>query len=292
MGAGATAGGLGAGAPWALALAGALVLPMLAAACMNGEAEKQMQRDLAALREDLRAVNLTLDANRARAEQQIREIGSRAEEEGRGRAALMAQLQELVTEVRLAQGKLEENARTREETNRRLEETMNRVASLSTEVVSLEGQIQAQQERMDQLTRLGTPGPRPEEARPASGSADQLYRAALTDFTKQSYDQAARGFQTFAQTFPQDGRAPDAQYWLAESYRAQRNYAQAAREFEAFVRKYPESPRLATAQVRRGESLLLSGDKGGCAVLQEVRSRYARARPGILARDLMAQHCS
>ncbi len=282
-----------------LALAGALALLALGGACANGEAEKQVQRDLAALRQDLRAVNLTLDANRAQAEQQIQEIGKRAEEEGRGRAAFTARLQELVTEVRLAQGKLEENARAMEEATRRvdrlgerLEEAMGRVASLGTQVVSLEGQIQAQQERMEQLARPGAPAARPEDTRPASESADQIYRTALTDFTKQSYEAALRGFQAFAQNFPQDSRAPDAQYWLAEAYRAQGNYTQAAREFEAFVRKYPESPRVATGQVRRGEALLLSGDKGGCAILQEVRARYAKARAGVLAKDLMAQHCS
>ncbi|HYB72860.1 MAG TPA: tol-pal system protein YbgF, partial [Candidatus Sulfotelmatobacter sp.] len=126
---------------------------------------------------------------------------------------------------------------------------------------------------------------------PAGPAADALYRTALTDFTKQSYDQAARGFLAFAQNYPQDGRAPDAQFWLAEAYRAQGQYAQAAQAFASFAQKYPDSPRAATAQVRRGESLLLSGDKGGCAVLQEVRARYARARAGVQAKDLLAQHC-
>lgn len=270
----------------------ALALPLLGGACATtSEAEKQVQRDLQALREDLRAVNLTVDANRARADQQMQGIGRRAEEEGRGRAAFLAQLQELVTEVRLAQGKLEENAGAVREANRRLDEAMNRVASLGTQVVSLEGQLQAQQERMEQLVRAGQQPIGQGGPPPGSESADQIYRTALMDFTKQNYEPAAQGFQAFARNFSQDSRAPDAQYWLAESYRAQGNYAQAAREFEGFVRKYPESPRIATAQVRYGESLLLSGDKGGCAVLQEVRARYARARAGVLARDLTAQHC-
>ncbi len=275
--------------------AGALVLLVAGGACVNGEAEKQVQRDLAALRQDLTALNLALEGNRGRAEQRVQQIGRRAEEEGRGQVALAAQLQELTTEVRLAQGRLEENARAMTEAVRRLDEALGRVGSLSTQVVSLEGQVQAQQERLDQVARQGTPpgGPaaRPDAARGASEAADQLYRTALTDFTRQSYEPAVRGFQAFTQNFPQDGRAPDAQYWLAESYRAQGNYAQAAREFEAFVRKYPESPRIASAQVRYGESLLLGGDKAGCAVLQDVRTRYARARAGTLARDLMAQHC-
>jgi tol-pal system protein YbgF len=265
-------------------LAGALVLPLVGGACMNGEAEKQVQRELQALRQELRAVNVTLETNKTRTDQQLEELGRRGAAEGRDRAAVATQLQELATELRLAQGRLEESVRAMAEANRRSEEAMTRAASVSTEVVSLEGQIQAQQERVEELARQGAPaggGP----------AADAVYRTALMDFTKQSYEQAARGFLTFAQSYPQDGRAPDAQYWLAEAYRAQGQYAQAAQAFESFVQKYPDSPRVAGAQVRRGESLLLSGDKSGCAVLQEVRTRYARARAGVQAKDLLAQHC-
>ncbi|HEY7677508.1 MAG TPA: hypothetical protein VIG69_10570, partial [Candidatus Methylomirabilis sp.] len=179
-----------------LVLAGALALPLMGGACMNGEAEKQVQRDLQALRQDLRAVNLALDANKSRTDQQLEEIGRRAGAEGRDRAGLATRLQELATELRLAQGRLEESVRAMAEANRRSEEAMNRVASLSTEVVSLEGQIQAQQERVDQFARQGAPsgGPaaapgRGEAGRQASEAADQLYRAALTDFTKRSYEQ-------------------------------------------------------------------------------------------------------
>ena len=315
--------------------AGLLGLSALAAACIHTgpAAETPVQRELAALRQDIVAINLTLDSAKARTERQVqemgREIGRRSEEEGRGRAALLAQLQELLTEVRLAQGRLEENARSMTETGRRVdrlgervEEAMNRAASLGTQMVSLEGQVLAQQERVDQMARPAPPPapaappppaapaavPAPDPAAPKSGpaapveraeeprlapeSADQVYRAALTDFTRQSFDQAVRGFQGFVQAFPQDGRVPDAQYWLAESYRGQGNYAQAAREFEAFVRKYPDSPKIATAHVRHGETLILSGDRGGCAVLQGARAQFPRARAGALAKDLMAQHCS
>ena len=118
-----------------------------------------------------------------------------------------------------------------------------------------------------------------------------MYRAALTDFTKQNFEQAVRGFQAFLQTFPQDGRTPDAAYWVAESLRGQGNYAQAAKEFEAFVRNHADSPKVPTAQVRHGEALLLNGDKAGCAVLERAQAQYPRARAGALAKDLLRQHC-
>ncbi len=308
-----------------IGLVGMLTSAGMAGACVsNGEQrEQQVQRELAALRQDILAINKTLDANRGRAEQQL-------QEESKGRASLAIQFQEVATEVRLAQGRLEENARGASETNRRIErlterldETLSRVASLSTSLGSLEGQIQAQQERVDQLSRGGglSPGPptgpssgqragtpsaaRPTETqggRPSAGEAidvarlttegaDQLYRAALTEFTRQNFDQAARGFQAFVQTFAQDGRAPDASYWLAESLRGQGNYAEAAKEFDAFVRKNPESPKIATAQVRHGETLLLSGDKAGCTILEKAQAQYPRARAGALAKDLVGQHC-
>jgi tol-pal system protein YbgF len=182
-----------------------------------------------------------------------------------------------------------------------------RVATLSSQVLSLEGQIQAQQERLDQTARPGAaaatlpaPGPATAPARPtdppppaAGEGPDQVYRAALTEFTRKNYEQAGRGFQAFLAAFPQDSRSADAQYWYAESLRGQGNYAQAAQEFEAFVKRAPENSKVPTAQVRYGESLLLNGDKAaGCPVLQGVRRQYGRTRAGALAQDLMVQYCS
>ncbi len=296
----------------------------LVGACNGAQAERQQQtqRELAALRQDILALSRTLDANRARADQQI-------QEESKGRAALAVQLQEVSTEVRLAQGRLEENARAASQTNRRLEgmgdrldEALKRVSALGTQVVSLEGLIQAQQERVDQLARGAGPGATPggpgsqpailrgpgrppespgaragggerfEVARLAAEGSDALYRAALTEFTRQNFEQAVQGFQAFVQSFPQDGRAADASYWLAESLRGQGNYVEAARAFEAFLRNHPENPKIATAQVRHGEALLLSGDKAaGCAALEKAQAQYPRARAGALAKELLGQHC-
>jgi tol-pal system protein YbgF len=296
----------------------------LVGACNGSQAERQqqVQRELAVLRQDLLAINRTLDANRARADRQI-------QEESKGRASLTAQFQELATEVRLAQGRLEESARSGREISRRMEamgdrldETLKRMSALSTQVVSLEGLILAQQERMDQLTKgpgpgatSGAPGGTPaaslglrrpaespggrasaaerfDAARLAAEGADALYRSALTEFTRQNFDQAVQGFQTFAQSFPQDVRAADASYWLAESLRGQGSYGGAAKAFEDFLRSHPDSPKFATAQVRHGEALLLSGDKvAGCAALERAQSQHPRTRAGALAKELLGQYC-
>ncbi|MFQ5609700.1 MAG: YbgF trimerization domain-containing protein, partial [Woeseiaceae bacterium] len=50
------------------------------------------------------------------------------------------------------------------------------------------------------------------------GSDSDNYRAAFELIKEQRYEEAAMAFQAFLQSFPDSDNAPNAQYWLAESY--------------------------------------------------------------------------
>jgi tol-pal system protein YbgF len=295
-------------------------------------------------------------------EQRIAKLETRVDEEGpRGRAELSARIQEMSNEVRLVQGKLEENAHAIQESTRRADEAGQRLAALNTRVLAVEGQVRAMQQGVRSQTpapgtapgvplaggtvppssvpsagqatpadRLPPPPPfagqpappgtqpppalatpavptqpaappapgqaaaappaPPVEARFTGMSADQIYSAALTDYTKQSYDLAIRGFQAFIAQFPRDSRVPDAQFWLANSYYAQQNYPLAVREFEVLVRDYPDNPKAPSAMLNQGRAYLEANDAAGCRVLKDLVAKYARTRQATLARDALRQN--
>jgi len=48
--------------------------------------------------------------------------------------------------------------------------------------------------------------------------------------------------------------APNAQYWLAESYYGQKNYPQAIEEFDLVIRDYPDSPKVPSALSKQADA--------------------------------------
>ncbi len=333
-------------------------LPLAACgAVATGSDMEGVRGDLNLLRRQMLEVKASSDGNRQFFDQRIAKLEGRVDEEGpRGRAELTARLQEMSTELRLVQGKLEENAHAVSEANRRAEEVSQRLASLNTRILAVEGQMRA----IQQAARLQGPGaatappaavppptgapmppasvpPPPPPANPAdrlppsppfagqSGqppappattapppaapgpvatapqtpppvdsrfvgqSADVIYSAALTDYTKQNYDLAIRGFQAFMAQYPRDSRVPDAQWWLADSYYAEQNYPQAIKEYDVVVRNFPDSPKAPAAMFKQGLAYLQGNDATGCRILRDVVAKYARTREAGRAREELRQ---
>jgi TolA-binding protein len=126
---------------------------------------------------------------------------------------------------------------------------------------------------------------------PAPRSADDLYSSAVTKFAAQRYEPAIGDLHAFLGQHPDDARAPDAQFLLADAHRAQGRYAEAGAEFEAFLRRYPEHPRAPAALYRQGEIRLLRGDQSGCAILRDALNRYPDAREAAVGRETLSARC-
>ncbi len=126
------------------------------------------------------------------------------------------------------------------------------------------------------------PPARPEPVLPP----EDLYKAALSDYTKGEYDLAITGFRSYLKNYPRTSLTPNAQYWLAECYFSQRNYGQAVEAFDAVIREYPDSPKVPSALFKQGEAYLQAGDTtNGTAVLCELMRKHGKTREARLARD-------
>jgi len=90
---------------------------------------------------------------------------------------------------------------------------------------------------------------------------------------------------------PNDGRAPDARFLLADAYRVLGRHVEAARGFATFLRQYPEHRRAPAALYRQAESRLAAADPSGCAVLRDALNRYPEAREAPTARETLAARC-
>lgn len=167
---------------------------------------------------------------------------------------------------------------------------LNQVGELRSEVVSLRSEIEELQHLIGQLretsraqyldadgrlNRLesgmvpgdgeGDSGAPPEPAAaeeaaasPASPAQDPdervAYDAAFSALRAGEYQQSAELFQQFLQAHPDGALAPNAHYWLGESFYVLEEYERAEREFETLIERFPEDSRAPRALLKVGLS--------------------------------------
>jgi len=81
---------------------------------------------------------------------------------------------------------------------------------------------------------------------------EKLFEIAMGDFNAGRYDLAISGFRDLATQFPESAEAPEAEYWVAESFYAKKDYEAAEKAFFDFVKKYTDGPRYCVALYKLG----------------------------------------
>jgi tol-pal system protein YbgF len=74
-------------------------------------------------------------------------------------------------------------------------------------------------------------------------SEQKAYDAALSLFKTGDYKNSAASFADFVRRYPQSGYGASAQYWLGNSYQAQRDWRNAITVQQAFVKNNPDNPK-------------------------------------------------
>jgi tol-pal system protein YbgF len=130
-------------------------------------------------------------------------------------------------------------------------------------------------------------GPTNPPATPASPADEAAaYGAAFDSLRAGDYVASARGFHDFLEAYPNAALAPNAWYWLGESYYVTQNYELAAQSFDTVLRHFPDSNKASDALLKLGYSHLELGDRGeGERVLQMVIDRYPGSDNARLAEN-------
>ena len=134
-------------------------------------------------------------------------------------------------------------------------------------------------------------GPRPTAPAGSAMAGDPAgeqasYDVALSALRKSDYVASARGFQAYLSQYPDGALAPNAWYWLGESYYATQNYPIALQSFETLLRQFPDSPKSADAMLKKAYSQIDLGEAGaGSQTLNRVINEF----PGSDAARLAAR---
>ena len=82
----------------------------------------------------------------------------------------------------------------------------------------------------------------------------RMYDSAFDALKEGRYAEAARRFQSFLGAYPNGEFAPNAQYWLGESYYVTQNYQMALDAFQRLLRDFPDSSKAPDALLKVGYS--------------------------------------
>jgi len=119
---------------------------------------------------------------------------------------------------------------------------------------------------------------------------EELYKAALQAYNYGNYEEAARGFQTYIDQYPNTPLISNAYFWLGECHYRQGNFAKALQYFDIVLKDYPNSNKVPGALLKRGYALLeLKRENEGKATLQELIKRYPATREADIARSRLAR---
>jgi tol-pal system protein YbgF len=124
-------------------------------------------------------------------------------------------------------------------------------------------------------------------AQPAAAPGpNQLFQLSIEQFRRGSTSAARTGFEELLRQHPTSDVAPDAQFYIGETYNAEGNVAAADSAYALVVSTYPRSPRAPTALYKRALALEARGNaEKARSALKELVLRYPRSDEAPLARE-------
>jgi len=236
-------------------------------------------------------------------QQDVANVRASAAQADSARAAQIAQLATtlgLVTDsIRVSSERLARLQANAAGDLRSIQEQLVQIQELTGQSQNKLNELRAQMEqRNDQMAAppvpmpgdTTPPGTTGAPAGPPSPGPATLYKLAYDQMSRGSHSTARTGFQDLLTKFPTSDLAPDAQYWIGETYLAEGNSGAADSVFNLVVTTYPRATRAASALYKHG--LYLQKAKRASEarqVFQSVIDKYPRSDEADLARDQLRQ---
>jgi tol-pal system protein YbgF len=119
-----------------------------------------------------------------------------------------------------------------------------------------------------------------------SAAAQASYDAAFKALRAGDYASASRGFRGFLQQYPDSPLAPNAYYWLGESYYVTMNYPVAIEAFQRLVSQFPQSEKVPDGLLKIGYCQYeLKQKDAAMATLKSVSAKYPGSKAAGLAQE-------
>ena len=135
----------------------------------------------------------------------------------------------------------------------------------------------------------------PQESAPllpgtAAISPTSAFNLAYNDYLNGRYELAVTGFNRFLKDFPSTSLAPNAHYWVGESYFSLKDYGRALQSFQRVVNDYRGSEKVPPALFKLGLTAMEMGDASGARkYLKRVIEEFSTSDEAKLAKNKLAE---
>lgn len=230
--------------------------------------------------------------------ERVSRLEQQAQNQDKGGVGMVNQVQQLQSQVQQLQGQIEEMQHQLQQFD---EKSKAQYIDLDSRLGRLQGQAGASGGAAPAAAEAGNPAPtNASPATPASSAsaspaavptaaaADEqaAYDAAFKALRGGDYANAARGFRDFIQQHPDSALAPNAWYWLGESYYVTTNYPIALEAFQRLLSQFPQSDKASDALLKVGYTQFeLKQADAAKATLQDVVSKYPGSKAASLAQE-------
>ena len=232
-----------------------------------------------------RSSNKTFGAqNSARAgsvEERLAALERVVEARASAQLEMQQQLQTLLDEVSELRG-------TTEVHNHKLEEILQQQRDIYQEIDRRVSAIQTTPSATIPTIPANTPAPAASAAVYSSDvSENEAYDKAVNMVLKERrYDAAIPEFESFIQSYPDSGYAPNAHYWLGQLLFNNNELAKAKTHFERVVNNFPDSGKVADALLKLGQVAERENDKNAALrYYRQLLEKQPNATSAKLAQD-------
>jgi len=191
-------------------------------------------------------------------------------------ADLGAKHDQLVTDLQIMQGKLEENNFRMKELSQKLDDKSYKLSELVSRIEQLENKLRSQPS-----------GTAAQETKPAKTlEPSEAYHQAKNDYDKGNFDLAIAGFENYLKQFPDASQADSAQYWIGECYYSKKDNSKSIEAFSKVIKNHPKSEKAPGARLKIGYSYLNEKNNARAREsLNKVIKDYPGSREAELAKE-------
>jgi tol-pal system protein YbgF len=126
--------------------------------------------------------------------------------------------------------------------------------------------------------------------RPAERPDKGEYERLLNLFRDGKLEEARHGFAAFLSQYPNSDLAPNARYWLGESYYGKKEFKQAIDSYDRVELDYPQSEKVPAAILKKGYAYLaLKDKKRASSAFKQVVTLYPKSPEAGKAYDKLNQ---
>ncbi|HET6433305.1 tol-pal system protein YbgF [Dyella sp.] len=232
--------------------------------------------------------------------ERVSRLEQQAQNQDRGGVGMVNQVQQLQSQVQQLQGQIEELQHQLQQLD---EKSKAQYIDLDSRLGRLQGQAgttanaapttgaDAGNTPAAPATQVASPAnganaAAAPQATPAGADEQAAYDTAFKALRGGDYATASRGFRDFIQQHPDSALAPNAWYWLGESYYVTTNYPIALEAFQRLLSQFPQSDKAPDALLKVGYTQSeLKQPEAAKATLQNVVSKYPGTKAASLAQE-------